>query len=248
MLTAIQFWTPERREKYREAKARGYGKPSRFELSTGAEPGEPVKEGPHKGFRFHSHWPAETVVMEAKNPRKGGDKEAARHLDHHGWFTDSFQDGVIYACAVRVRIPRSRGKWADVVDESHGTPTRVRWMEATSHTDWDQILIGRLSRDLHDSLADCIRSADRVAEMAAEEAREDDMKYQAESQIAEKREEIKATRAQLREALAARREASAPDALCRVLRSWVAERLAEIRSHKARIALLERDPWQAVSW
>lgn len=253
MLTATQFWTKERREelrKWNEHPAVSWrpAKLRRFKDGDNSG-GAPIEEGPHKGFRFHERWPEGLRVMES---HRKGDADARRCLDHGGWFTDSFQDGMIYACAVEVRIPRRRAKFENVQEGEYGvwqkSMTRVRWMEATSHTEWDQILIGRRSADLHDTLADCIRSADRVAELAAEEAREEDQKYQAEQQIEEKREEIKSVRAQLLEALAARREASAPDALCRVFRSWVADRLAEIRKARKRIALLEREPWQAVSW
>lgn len=254
MLTAAQFWTPERREELRKWNERptiggGVWRPAklkRFKDSTNSG-GESIKDGHHKGFRYHEAWPEGMNYMEAK---RGGDKEATRCLDNFGWYTDSFQDGCIYACAVEVRIPRRRAKREGVEhdDSCYDGFTRVRWMEATAHTDWDQILISRRSSDLHDTLKECIRSADRVAEMSAEDDREEDAKFQAEQQIEEKREEVKSVRAQLLEALAARREASAPDALCRVLRSWVAERLAEIRKARKRIALLEREPWQAVSW
>lgn len=253
MLTATQFWTKERREELRQWNERptiGWRPAKLHRFKDGDNSGgKPIKKGPHEGFRFHERWPEGLRVMEAK---RGGDKAALRAIDNHGWYTDFFQDGCIYACAVQVRIPRRLAKFENVQEGEYGvwqkSMTRVRWMEATAHTDWDQILISRRSSDLHDTLEECIRSADRVAKLAAEEAREEDQKFHAEQQIEEKREEVKSVRAQLLEALAARREASAPDALCRVLRSWVAERLAEIRKARKRIALLEREPWQAVSW
>ena len=148
MIPAIRFWTPERREALRKRQERpcigGGWRPKELRRITqpaGAEPGSDLKH-PYEGFRFHSQWPDGFVVMES---RRKGDKEAMRCLSHNGWFTDSSRMGALYACAVQVRIPRSRGKRADVVDEHHGTPTRVRWMEATAHTDWDEILIGRRS-------------------------------------------------------------------------------------------------------
>lgn len=255
MLTATQFWTEKRREEFRAWRARpsigGRWRPAnlkRFKDSTNSG-GAPIENGPHAGFRFHEAWPDGMNYMEAK---RNGDKEALRCLDNHGWFTDSFQDGVIYACAVEVRIPRRRAKREGVEhsDSCYDGFTRVRWMEATAHSDWDQILISRRSSDLHDTLRECIRSADSVAERSAEEDREADQQDQADQQIQMRRDEIVEIRRKALPILCYHRHhrtKGKDDPYTDVVRAYITERLAEIRECRKRIALLEREPWQAVA-
>ena len=185
------------------------------------------------GFCLHDCWPAALEVQKAC--RRG---EAARFLNHTGWFSDSFQDGMFYACAVQVRIPRRLVVKGD---------TRVRWLEAVEHSDWDAIRISR--KHLHEELRDCIRSADDTARYMAEKAREDDERQQAEQQIDDARQAIQDTRAMIRRVLGARKQlAMVVPEVCEDLGRYVGERLAEVRKHRKRIALLERDPWQAVAW
>lgn len=257
MLTATQFWTEKRREELRAWRARlsigGGWRPAnlkRFKDSTNSG-GTPIEKGPHVGFRFHEAWPDGMNYMEAK---RSGDKKLYVAVDNHGWYTDSFQDGVIYACAVQVRIPRRRAKREGVEhsDSCYDGFTRVRWMEATAHSGWDQILIGRRSSDLHDTLKECIRSADRVAEMAAEEAREEDKAYQAEQQIEQARHEVKEMKASIHDLISEiKLQRMNPGATglttAEALRDALCRGLAEIRKDRKRIALLEREPWQAVA-
>ena len=257
MLTATQFWTKERREELRKWNERptigGGWRPANLRRVKDGDNsgGAPVKKGPHEGFRLHERWPDSLIVEEARSKTS---KRCEHILDHNGWFTDSFQDGMIYACAVQVRVPRRRAKVEGVehADSCYEGHTRVRWMEATAHTEWDQILISRRSSDLHETLKECIRSADRVAEMAAEEAREEDMKDQAEQQINEKREEVEESKSLIRECITEikfmRKHCQGLSTAYEVLRERICSELAEIRKARKRIALLEREPWQAVSW
>ena len=210
--------------------------------------GEIVTDGPCKGYRHCETWPAWTTVMEAK---RNGDKKALEHLDHHGWYTDSFQDGCQYAAAIKVRVPRRRAKFENVMEGRYGhwseSMTRVRWVEAIAHTDWDSISIDRCT--LHDTLGDAICAADSVAKSVAEHCCEDDAKDQAQQQIQEKREEIQEIRTTLRRVLGARKRLAmvAPE-VCEDLASYVSDRLQEIRKARKRIILLESEPWQAVAW
>ena len=252
MLTATQFWTESRREELRKWKKRGYvpSQLKRFKDSTNSG-GTPIEKGPHAGFRYHEAWPEGLNYMEAK---RNGDKEALRCLDNHGWYTDSLCDGVIYACAVEVRIPRRKARREQVEhsDSCYDGYTRVRWMEATAHSDWDQILISRRSSDLHDTLKDCIRYADRVAKRSAEEDRKDDQQHQAEQQIEQARHEVKEAKASTHDLISEiKLQRMNPGATglttAEVLRDALCRRLAEIRKARKRIALLEREPWQAVA-
>ena len=249
MLTATQFWTEARREELREWKARGYfpSRLKRFKDSTNSG-GTPIEKGPHAGFRFHEAWPENLNYMEAK---RGGDKAALRCLDNHGWYTDSFQDGVVYACAVEVRIPRRKARREQVEhsDSCHDGCTRVRWMEATAHSDCDQILISRRSSDLHDTIEDCIRSADRVAECSAEEDREADQQYQADQQIDQAEHDIGEAQ-EVIELCKKELEAMRP---CYhliaegVLVERIQQEQATIQKLQGRITLLQCEPWRAVA-
>lgn len=143
-----------------------------------------------------------------------------------GWYCNNFQDESITGFAFR--LPRGRGFLAG-------------WMMG------DQ-MCASVSRRIYDDENGALQAGHRMAELAAERMREEDAKDQAEQQIQEAREEILDIREQVQIALRDRHASSAPESLCRMLRSWVAERLDEIRSKRVRIALLERDPWKAVSW
>ena len=257
MITATKFWTPARREELRKWRERpriggGWRPASLKRFKDSANSGcSPIEKGPHAGFRFHEAWPDGLNYMEAK---KNGDKDALRCLDNCGWYTDSFQDGVVYACAVEVRIPRRKARREGVehTDSCYDGCTRVRWMEATAHSDWGQILISRRSSDLHDTLKECIRSADRVAEMVAEEAREEDQRYQAELQIEQARHEVKEAKASTHDLISEiKLQRMNPGATglttAEVLRDALCRGLDEIRKARKRIALLEREPWQAVA-
>ena len=210
--------------------------------------GEIVTEGPCEGYRHCEAWPADLEVVEAK---RKGDRAALQCLDHTGWYTDSFQDGCQYAAAVKVRVPRRRAKLENVMEGRYGlwneSFTRVRWVEAIAHTYWDCISIDRCT--LHDTLGDAIRAADCVAGREAEDARDEDAKYQAEQQIQAKREEIAQARATLKRVLGARKRlAMAVPEVCEDLASYVSDQLQEIRKARKRIALLEREPREAVAW
>jgi hypothetical protein len=155
-----------------------------------------------------------------------------------------------YAAAVKVRVPRRRARRESVTDTGNSgwhEMTRVRWIEAIAHTDWDSISIDRFT--LYGTLRDAIRAADSVAERVAEHCREEDMRGQAEQQIQAKRDEIQEIRDTLKRVLRARKRlAMVVPELCEDLSSFVSERLIEIRKAKARIAKLEREPWEAVAW
>lgn len=245
MLTASQFWTPERREALRLHKASGYI-PEKLRRIKYSQAENVIKEGSHKGFWFHSKWPEKTTYMRSCH---NGDKEAMRILEHQGWFTDSFQNGTVYACAIEVRIPRRRAKREGVEHDDRGQGdgyTRIRWVAATEHSDWDQIRIDR--NNLHDTLRDAILEADSVAERYAEVCREADAKDQAEQRIADLKQEIEDSQADI-----ARYKAEL-ESLCEqhvVAREALEERILQegqaITKAQKRIDELEDDFWKAVA-
>lgn len=253
MLTAKEFWTTAKREELSAYKLSSAARsfpgyiPDRLHRMGHARPTGPlIVNGAHEGFVFHEKWPEGMNYM--RSCRKGGDREAQRALDHNGWYTDSFYDGVIYACAVEIRVPRRRAKREGVESESiytQGQPTRVRWVEATEHSGWDQILISR--RDIHDDLRDAILGADGTAEYAAEEEREYEAKDLAQLRIDELEAEIKESegivapcRAQL-ETLCESHETART-----VIIERIADEEASITKAKAKIESLKADPWSAV--
>ena len=106
-----------------------------------------------------------------------------------------------------------------------------------------------VSREIFDNEAAALLEANWMAEKAAEKMREEDMKFQAEQQIQEKREEIQRIRGTLKRVLGARKRlAMAVPEVCEDLASYVSDQLQEIRKARKRIALLEREPWEAVAW
>lgn len=250
MLTAPQFWTPERREALKAHRANpcigGGWRPDKLCRFKCGQSENVITSGPHEGFWLHSKWPDGLNYM--RSCRKG-DKEAMRILNHQGWYTDSFMDGVIYACAVEVRVPRRRAKREGVEHDDRGQGegcTRVRWVAATEHSDWDQICIDR--NNLHDTLRDAILEADSVAKRSAEIDREADAKDQAEQRIVDLQQEIEDSQADI-----ARFRAEL-GLLCEqhvVARQALKERIQQedqaIAKAQRRIDELEADFWKAVA-
>lgn len=143
----------------------------------------------------------------------------ARHCDH---FQGESLRGFVF------RLPRGRGFLAG-------------WTMGGQ-------MCASVSRDIYDDEDDALRDANWMAEHAAEEMREADAKDQAEQQIQEKREEIAQARATLKRVLGDRKRlAMAVPEVCEDLASYVSDQLQEIRKARKRIALLEREPWEAVA-
>lgn len=110
-------------------------------------------------------------------------------------------------------------------------------------------MIACVDRHIHTIEHSAMWEANEMARIAAEEMREADAKDQAEQQIQEKREEIAQARATLKRVLGDRKRlAMAVPEVCEDLASYVSEQLQEIRKARKRIALLEREPWEAVAW
>lgn len=257
MITASQFWTPERRAAFNAHRTSNrytaHWLPDQFRRMPEARPtGGLVDSGPHQGFRLHEKWPQQTNYM--RSCRHKGDKEAQRILDHHGWYADSFQSNLIYACAIEIRIPRRMAKRTGGVEHDdrgrfYDGFTRVRWVEATESSDWGQICIARGRSEIHDNLKEAIRSADRTAELAAEEAREDDAKDQAEQETNNLNEENSESEEVIQNIEQELKTFPDNDAFL-YTRGVLVERIQAERAamgrRQARIAALKDDPWLAV--
>lgn len=144
-----------------------------------------------------------------------------------GWYCDNFQEECLHGFVFR--LPRGRGFLAG-------------WTMGGQ-------MCASVSREIFDNEAAALLEANWMAEKAAEKMREEDMKFQAEQQIQEKREEIQRIRGTLKRVLGARKRlAMAVPEVCEDLASYVSDQLQEIRKARKRIALLEREPWEAVAW
>lgn len=204
-----------------------------------------TKSGVLKNWRHHDAWPSWAEVMEAK---KNGDKLALRCLDHHGWYTDHFHSGEAqYAATIKVRIPRRLAK-KEMCDENHLHSfgyTRVRWIEATAHTDWDAISISR--ECWHDTSDDAIRAADYVSQRLAEDARDEAIKFEAESRIDDLRRDIIRSREMVIECVfelrLMRKHYQSLLTSSEVLKDRIQSELASIAKNRKQIQKLTNEPW-----
>ena len=145
----------------------------------------------------------------------------------HAWYCDSFQEDAITPFVFA--LPHGKG-----------------WLPGWT---MGEGMISSVDRYICMDKADAMNDARGMARIAAEKMREADQQYQAEQQIQEKREEIAQARATLKRVLGARKRlAMAVPEVCEDLASYVSEQLQEIRKARKRIALLEREPWEAVAF
>lgn len=163
-----------------------------------------------------------------------------RLIDHTGWYADNYQNELIVGHVCRMRTPR-------------GTlyiPATMRTdSQGTVHYINDAELVPRGANEDAHALArrEAARSADHYAEREAEEAREDNAKWQAEQDIEEAREVIHSINTAA--LLLIRETKQHPDgftaAICHALRAqlhgYLAERAEQFKIIKAR----EEDYWTA---
>lgn len=170
--------------------------------------------------------------FEALGWRQCGDSHdiAPRAVRHTGWYCDQQQSGVIRGAVVQ--IP-ARG----------GVP---RYYAATYCTEWDGVTVHL--DDWSDELEDSAYRADECARIEAEESREAYAKDQAETDIEQAREDIRATNKQARELIREIKAAGAAfsPAICAALRDRLADFLAERRRQFRIIEKRQADYWTAV--
>lgn len=152
--------------------------------------------------------------------------EKLLRLRHKGWFTENF-------CGETVRgevwrLPH--GKFLAVIPDQFNDGA------------------GIVENCVYDDENDAARNADRMAEIYAENAREDDAKFQAEQQIESARELIASARETVRELIAGIRESKLSPRICEQLRADIKRERAEIREQFARIEKLSENFWSAVQF
>ena len=150
-------------------------------------------------------------------------------LRHTGWYTDNYQRDTLSGHVL-------------MLPGRDGTP---RYIPGTSHSDWGGVTLYPL--DVYDTERDAAYAADRLVEINAEKAREEDAKSHAEQEIEEARAAIVECRSDLRALLRELKQAREHGpTVCEALRAHV--RSLRRKSHSAwkRIETLTENPWEAV--
>lgn len=152
--------------------------------------------------------------------------------DHDGWYVDNFQDATVRG--VVLQLPARDGK-----------PVYVPAFSNPYEDD------GSYSADFHsttDTLRDAMHWADQMAEVYAEEAREDDAKFQAEQQIESARTDICDARKLASQLVADLRTAghALPASIRDTTRLRVRALRSEVKRAHARIVELTEDYGRAV--
>jgi len=157
--------------------------------------------------------------------RECGDADKIIRLKHRGWFVDNFQDSTTRGMVLQ--LPARKGK--------------TLYLAACSDPYNKNCAIVEIC--LYDEKEDAARAADGLAERYAEDAREDDLKQLAETEIASLKNSIKDTRKRIRSLVAGIRQSFIADAVCEQLRSDIRNLRREVRDKLARIEQIESQPW-----
>ena len=160
-----------------------------------------------------------------------------------GYYCDSFCDGVIRGAVVKLRT----AKGALYIPATYCT----EWDGITLHMSGAELVARGLSESCHEGAATRrAYLADSIAEREADDAREEDAKFQAEQQAESARDNIAKARAHVRElcaAIKAQRESGAiMPAICNTLISDIRRAAADIRADIRRINELKASYWLAV--
>jgi hypothetical protein len=171
------------------------------------------------------------------------EKIAPRVIQHTGWYADIFQDALIIGGVCRLRT--ARGALYVPVTSCD------QWDGATHHlADAERVPRGS-DQDAHDkALREAAICADRLAEIQAEEAREDSAKDRAEQDIDEARAGIHSINKECLALLAAIKQAGGAYAapVCSALRAQVGAMLDRRREAFATITARQNDYWTAVNY
>lgn len=158
--------------------------------------------------------------------------EGSRCVEHTGWYADHYYHALIIGRVLQ--LPARNG--------------RPQYVPAVYCDEWDGVTIHL--GDICDSKIDAAMRADHLAELWAEECREDDARQAAESESEELLSEIKQTRqealALLREMRPLRKAGDGSPAICNALRARLETLLEDIRTNRDRIAALSENYWLAV--
>ena len=158
--------------------------------------------------------------------REHGPADKVIRLNHKGWFIDNLQDETIRGAVYRL----PPGKFLAVAMDP--------WNEGA----------GMIENCVYDCEKDAARNADRIAEIYAENARQDDAKFQAEVQIENAKELIANARETVRELIAGIRQSNLAPRICAQLKNDIKRERAGIRAQFARIEKLSACYWNAVQF
>jgi hypothetical protein len=249
MMSASKFWTKVKREQLR---AWGLANPatdkslrdSHLHRLQKPAPSALITAGALKGFRMESEYPDARFL---RSCFPGGDRAAVNVMRHHGgWYTNNHHGDVVFACCMLVRVPRRRAKAESVKHEDHDNVTRVRWVEATEHSFFDQTCIDRKS--LHPSIKEALWAADSAAERFAQVARNEDAKDLAESKIQDLQQAIADSKDVINSCHKELEEMCSTHLFARgVLVERIQSEEALIAKKTARIAELQENQWKAVA-
>jgi len=166
-----------------------------------------------------------------------------RLIEGDGWYADNWQNALIVGHVVKLRSPRGT---------LYIPATRNTDCDGTTHYLADAERVPRgASEDEHDNACrEAARSADHYAEREAEEAREDDAKWQAEQQIEMARARIHEINQQALALLAETKPARTKKpaygpAVCEALRTRVRALLADRARQFSIIGEREANYWSA---
>ena len=175
----------------------------------------------HKKIYFHEVADYGPVVWDSAKDARGTT----------GYYADNFQDAVIQWATVKI-APANKKHGRDAL-----------FAPVTYCTGWEGVT---LHLDEAGEADDARRWGERIAEREANQAREEDAKFQAENQIDDARSAIHAGNKATLALLAELRHAALPPAICGAVRERLQEYLAERKAQFATITKLERNYWDAV--
>jgi len=158
-------------------------------------------------------------------------------LRHTGWYADGFCSETLRGSVTRIRGARFT---------LYVPVTGCTGWDGTIHylADAERVPRGSNEAEHQQAIRDAAATADRCAELEAEQAREDDIKFHAEQAIEEEREntaEARATFGAL--AVELRQTPTLPPALCLAIRDRLETCREAVRASVARIRALQSNPY-----
>jgi hypothetical protein len=167
-----------------------------------------------------------------------------RCFDYSGYYADSFQHELIEPYIVKIKTGRGLFIAPAIAYSDCDIATIYLSKGEFAPNDTD-------SQEFHNIAMDCARIADSIAEREAENSRESDAQYQAESQAddlkAENLEARKAARGLIQAIRDQRAIGDIVAPICNALISEIKGLRAEIRRNNLRIAALKDDFWLSIN-
>lgn len=161
------------------------------------------------------------------------------YIRHTGWYCDSLQSGVIEGHVIKLRCPKG-----------------TLYIPSTKCTEWDGVTYylddaylvekGGDEGEHANAIYEVSRTADRCAELQAEESREDDAKYQAESKIETLEEETRDLLKEVNDIRLELTDETLPMVVIKTCEKRVEYCEREIVDNKKKIEELKDNYWKAV--